>query len=164
MVKRATKKVKPAKTGAKTMARSNRTHITGAVTDSRSPLAPKHLTKQEFSRRAHRLMRAKDWIQSDIARATKLSRNTISTWMKGLSLPTPQNLELLAAALDVAPEELLPNYTEAAIQEDIPALDLRVGTADPKVAWLQVNRLVSTSMAVKIIDLLNTDSVTAHRS
>jgi transcriptional regulator with XRE-family HTH domain len=134
------------------------------VTDSVANLKPKHLTKQEFADRLYQLMRDKGWHQSDLARAAKLPRNSVSTYIRGVSLPSPKSLQSLAEALDVTEEELLPNHVEGAIREDVPSLDLRVSTADPEMAWLQVNRLVFVSTAVKIIELLNTDSVaTAHR-
>jgi len=140
------------------MTRSNRTHF-GGVTDSKSSLKPKHLTKQEFGRRVYRLMLEKSWNQSDLARAAKQPRNNISTYIRGISMPTPLNLKYLAEALDVTEDELLPNYTEAAIKEDFPEIDLRVSPADPNKGWLQVNRAVTMTTAVKIIELLNADNV-----
>lgn len=142
------------------MARSNRTHIGEGFPqgDSTSSLKPRHLTRQEFGQRVYRLMLDRNMNQSDLARRADQPRNNISTYIRGVSLPTPLNLKKLADALGVEPEILLPNHTEAAIRDDVPSLELRVSTSDPLKAWLQVNRLVSTGAAAKIIEILNGDN------
>lgn len=140
------------------MARNSRTHIDGDThTDER--LRPKHLTKQEFGRRLFSLMRSKGWTQSELARQAGIARDSVSTYVRGISLPEPINLDRLATALSVTPLELLPNHTERAIDEDAPSLELKISTANSRVAWLRVNRLVSTEVAMKVISLINDDDV-----
>lgn len=135
------------------MARSPRTHLpSGKI--SRSALIPKHMAKDEFARRLYELMLAKGWRQADFARASGLPRNAISVYLRGASLPNPESLKALAKALDVKPDELLPNYTESAIERDNPEIDMRVSPGDPKHAWLRINRLVSTGLAVKILNMI----------
>jgi transcriptional regulator with XRE-family HTH domain len=96
----------------------------------------------------------KGWRQADLGRASGLARNAISVYLRGASLPNPENLKALAKALDVEPDKLLPNYTESAIERDNPEIDMRVSPGDPKHAWLRINRLVTTSLAVKILALI----------
>lgn len=146
-------------------ARKLRTHMGVAVGDSPIPsgLRPKHLTKQEFGRRLYGLMLKAGWNQSELARratqagAAEVSRDNVSTYIRGTSLPTPPKLESLAKALKVLPETLLPNYIESAIDDDQPAFEMKVSGSNPGVAWLRVNRLVRTTTATEIAKLLEQD-------
>lgn len=145
------------------MARTTRTHLP-PTKQSKSPLIPKHLAKEEFARRLYKLMLDRGWRQADLARAAGLPRNAISVYLRGASLPTPSNLEKLAKALEMKPDTLLPNYTESAIERDNPEIDFRVSPGDPTKAWLRINRLVHTSTAVKILAMLEADDAnkTSH--
>lgn len=146
------------------MARSSRTHLPPNPA-LKSPLIPKHLAKDEFARRLYKLMIDRGWRQADMARHAGLPRNAISVYLRGASLPSPESLKALAKALDMEPGVLLPNYTESAIDRDNPELEFRVSPADPKKAWLRINRLVSTALAIKIMGLIESeDAETAHRN
>lgn len=138
------------------MAKSSRTHLPPGKASS-SPLIPKHLAKDEFARRLYKLMLDKGWRQADLARAADLPRNAISVYLRGASLPNPDSTKALAKAFGMDPAVLLPNYTESAIERDNPELDFRVSPGDPKKAWLRINRLVSTSTAIKILALIEAD-------
>jgi transcriptional regulator with XRE-family HTH domain len=120
-------------------------------------LRPKQLTKQEFGRRLRHLMTQKGWCQSDLARHANIARDSVSTYIRGISLPEPRNLDRLAKALDMPPGELLPNSIEAAIENDLPSLNMNISHADQRFAWLQVNRLVSTATCFKVVALLGDD-------
>lgn len=136
------------------MAREVRPHITDSIESS---LAPKHLTKQEFGRRLYGMMLARQWRQSDLARASDLPRDSISSYVRGRTLPTPLSLEKLASALGCTPVDLLPNAVESAIQSDNPDFEMKVSPAAPTMAWVRVNRLVRLSTAVKIAELVEAD-------
>lgn len=133
-----------------------RTHMIGD--SSISKLAPAHLTKQDFGKRLYTLMLSKGWTQSELARQADLPRDSVSTYVRGKSLPTPVSLEKLATALGVEPAELMPNHVESAIDNDMPALEMKVSPNQPGVAWLRVNRLVTTQTALKIMTLLEEDN------
>jgi transcriptional regulator with XRE-family HTH domain len=137
------------------LARKARTYVGDAPTEE--TLRPKHLTKQDFGRRLYKLMIARGWNQSELGRQSNLSRDSISTYVRGLAFPERLNLEKLAAAFGMKAEDLLPNMLESSLDDDIPSLELKVSTVDSSVAWLRVNRKVSTSTAMKIIDVLNAD-------
>lgn len=139
------------------MAKKVRTFIDGDALPANNPMAPKHLTKQDFGRRLYKLMIAKGWTQSELSRQAGIARDSVSTYVRGVSLPEPLNLERLAKALGVTAVELLPNHVEAAIEEDHPSLELKVSTANSAVSWLRVNRLVTTATAMKVLDLLHSD-------
>lgn len=121
---------------------------------------PRHLTKQEFGKRLYKLMIARGWNQSELARRAGLNRDSVSTYVRGSSLPTPQSLVALAGALDMKPEELLPNQDIQAIEQDAPAFEMKASVSDPNKVLLRVNRLVSMSTAVKIAELLQNDEIT----
>jgi transcriptional regulator with XRE-family HTH domain len=143
------------------MAKSTRTHLPPSNKTQRSGLIPKHLAKDEFARRLYKLMIDKGWRQADLARAAGLARNAISVYLRGASLPNPENTKALAKAFDMDPAVLLPNYTESAIERDNPELEFRVSPADPKKAWLRINRLVSTSLAIRIMSLIEAEDEAA---
>jgi transcriptional regulator with XRE-family HTH domain len=141
------------------MVRTNRTHVTDSMSeDSRSGMVPKHLAKQDFAKRLYRLMLKRGWNQSELARRADLPRDSVSTYIRAKVMPTPQSTERLAAALGVAPEELLPNHVESAIEEDTPSLEMKVSVNAPSKAWLRVNRLVSLSTAARVIDLIEAEN------
>ncbi len=117
-------------------------------------LIPKHLAKDEFARRLLMLMRDKGWRQAEFARRAGLTRNAISVYLRGDSLPSPDSLQKLAQALGVKADELLPNYKETAIERDNPELEFRVSPAEPKTAWLRINRAMPTSLAIKIMGMI----------
>lgn len=138
------------------MAKSYRTHISPGK-PAKLRLTPKHMTKDEFARRLYGLMVEKGWRQADLARHAGLPRNAISVYLRAASLPNPDSLKALAKALGVEPDILLPNYKESAIDRDNPALEFRVSPADPKTAWIRINRSVSTALAIKIMSLLEAE-------
>lgn len=140
------------------MTRKIRAHLAVGDTPSSGPV-PKHLAKQEFANRLYNLILAKGWNQSEAARQCDLPRDAISVYVRGKSFPTPTSLEKLSRGLGVKKEDLLPNYVEDAISEDMPAFELRVSVNAPNAAWLRVNRLVSLSTAVAIAALLEKDDV-----
>jgi transcriptional regulator with XRE-family HTH domain len=106
-------------------------------------------------------MLQKGWNQSELARQAGIPRDSISTYVRGLSLPTPSNLAKVAAALGEDAERLLPNYVESAINADQSSLEMKVSTNRPDEAWLRVDRRVTMATAVKVIELLNDDLLLA---
>lgn len=139
------------------MSRKVFTHITGDTTTS---VVPKYLTKQEFGRRLYSLMVSRGWTQSEFSRRSGIPRDSISTYVRGKSLPTPPNLKMLAAAFDISPDDLLPNYVEGAMaDEESPSFEMKVSNAAPGTAWVRVNRLVSMTAAIAIASILENDHV-----
>lgn len=134
------------------MAKSHRTRL--PPEKPKTLLIPKHLAKEEFGRRLETLMREKGWRQAELARRSGLMRNAISVYLRGDSLPNPESLDKLAHALGVEPDKLLPNYLENTIDRNHPELEFRVSPADPKTAWIRINRALPTALAIKIMDLI----------
>jgi hypothetical protein len=63
----------------------------------------------------------------------------------------------MAKVLGVSVADLLPNALAAAIDEELPAIELRQAASHPDKVWLRVNRTMSFATAAKIIDLLRAD-------
>lgn len=72
-------------------------------------------------------------------------------------MPSPKGLKKLAVALGVEVEELLPNSFEAALDNEIPAIELKMSQSDPETAWLRVNRAVSMETALQVLELIKRD-------
>ena len=121
--------------------------------------APKDAVKVEFARRLQSAMLAKGWRQSDLAREAgrhmkekTFGRDSVSLYIRGMSLPGPLHLEALCKALGARPEDLLPTRGMPSAGEAIPALDVRE-MSDGKV-WLRVNQAVPWPMAIKVLEIL----------
>jgi transcriptional regulator with XRE-family HTH domain len=144
------------KTGADIMTRETRFHVDELP---EGDMVPKYLNRQEFGKRLYTLMMQRGWNQSELARQADLPRDSVSTYIRGRSFPTPKSLQALAEALGTTPGDILPTALGKAIGEDVPEIDMRVSPSAPGAAWLKINRLVSLSTAAKIIELVNDDKI-----
>lgn len=115
---------------------------------------PKRLTRQEFGQRLKNLMLEQEWNQSELARRAGVGRDSISTYIRGKTLPEPVTLQRLAKALGVTSEELLPNTMSSAAGEDTPAFELRQSHDDPNRVWMRLDRAMSPKLAAKIIEMI----------
>lgn len=142
------------------MARKTRAHIVSDVQPELpgAEMAPRHLTKQEFGRRLHHMLLERGWRQSELARRAGIQRDSVSVYVRGRSFPTPLNLQKMAKALGLRPEDILPNQLESAIAEDEPDFELKVSPGDAKQAWVRLNRLMSLETAVQIATLVQADA------
>lgn len=114
---------------------------------------PDQLSNQEFGRRVFKLLVEREMTQSELSRASGIGRDGISRYVAGKALPTPKNLKKLADALNVAPVDLLPKSLFAAIEEDQPSIEFRQAAGHNRV-WLRINRAMSSSIATKIIGMI----------
>ena len=122
--------------------------------DNTVDLSQKVLTKQEFGKRLFALMMEKGMNQSDLARAAKLGRDSISTYVRGRSAPSPQNLDKLCAALSVSPDELYPNYAANAAAIEEPVLQLKQVNDGTDMMWLHINMKVDAQKAIEVMQIL----------
>lgn len=128
-----------------------------------TPLTPDAISKQEFGRRLQKLLHERNWSQADLSRAvqqktgTAMGRDAISTYINGRSYPTPKSQELLSKALGVTREDLFPNATINAVNDEHPAFEMKVAPGYPGRAWVRVNRMVSFDTAAEIVRLLNAE-------
>jgi transcriptional regulator with XRE-family HTH domain len=149
-------------TGKRLVAKPN---IDAVTTTGRAP-SVKTLELQNFARRLHTLLAQGGMSQSDLARAiwgpgtdprgynVAKNRDRIVHYLRGRSLPNPENLRKMAEALGVTPEELMPP-TSAAVDDENPAVSISMVGGHPGRAHLVVNKLVSMKLALQIGELLN---------
>jgi transcriptional regulator with XRE-family HTH domain len=119
-------------------------------------LSNKMIRKQEFGRRLYDQLLKQRLNQSDLARKSGLGRDSISQYVRGRSVPTPQNLEKMAEALGIEPDDLFPNYAAQAIAIEDPTFQLRAVDGDSSQMWLTINQRVSTATAMAVMAALNT--------
>lgn len=132
--------------------------------DTNASFAHKTVLKREFGIRLRQILVQKGMSQTELARAAakhtpdrSFGRDLISSYISGRYIPNPINLAAMAKALDVTPDELLPQSNNLPRRgESTPPLDLRVLGDDR--ASLRVNQVVSLSVALKVAQLINDDT------
>jgi hypothetical protein len=83
----------------------------------------------------------------------------ISSYISGRYVPNPINLNALARALEVSTDELIPQANSLSRRgESTPPFDLRI-LGDNR-ASLRINQVVSLSVALKVVQLINDDTKT----
>ncbi|WP_048647541.1 helix-turn-helix domain-containing protein [Nitratireductor soli] len=140
------------------MARKDRTHIVNDAVKNGDSKTVKYLTKEEFGRRIYNMMLEKGWRQSDLARRSGLTKDSVSTYVRGKAFPTPASVAKLASAFGAPAEEIFPNHVHNAIVEDTPDFELKVSPGDTTKAWLRINRQVRFDTAAKIAEMLAEDA------
>jgi transcriptional regulator with XRE-family HTH domain len=125
---------------------------------------PKHnerdLQKAEFARRLERLMNDKGWNQSDVARAASqhlpkgedFRRDSVHTYLNQLAIPRPKQLNALAKAFGVTPDDLLPGVRHAG--ETMP-YSMQPVMGEAGKAWLRVDMKVSMRTALAVLAMLD---------
>lgn len=120
--------------------------------------------KAEFGKRLNKALLDKGMTQSDLAReASKFrpggksfGRYSISTYIRGKSLPRPDQMNAIAKALGVDRDALLPTESVPNVDEFDPPFDLRA-MEDGRV-WLRINQPTDFKTAMKIMESLNLPS------
>lgn len=116
-------------------------------------MSNRHVVKAEFAKRLYNKIAERGWTQSEFARSCDLARDAISTYVRGRSIPSPQALEKMASVLRVRPEELLPNYYEAAHAKQEPMFELRDVPNEEGYMWLRLNMRLPKKIAMQIFML-----------
>ena len=104
-------------------------------------------------------MRAKDLRASDLARlvwgehpnGSARNRDRISVYINGKALPERENLEAIARALDVEPEELLPSAKPIGGE---PEMQIVLIPHDPAHAVFKCNKRMSLVLACRLAALV----------
>jgi transcriptional regulator with XRE-family HTH domain len=145
----------------------SKTPHTGRSSDTDNGVhAHKDVIKREFGQRLKRALVEKGMSQTDLAKAAakytpdkQFGRDLVSSYVNGRYVPNPVNLEALASALKISPEDLLPMANNLPRRgETTPPLDFRIIGEDR--ASLRVNQVVSLATALKVAQLINDDSKT----
>lgn len=124
-----------------------------------SEFAPPEAIRLAFASRLQNAMIAKGWNQSELARrATEVSksgpitRDVVSVYIRAKSLPGPDNLASLAAALGMERSELLPSRGITAAVSAAPPAEVR-DLGEGKV-WIRINQEADWPTALEILGLL----------
>ena len=97
---------------------------------------------------AYEAMSNKGWTQSDLSRAAGVGRDSISNYIRGISLPNVRNLKKLADGLGVEMEDLNPNFSMSAAGLDVPSIQTRALPGDPHFMYLEINCKLPTDVAL----------------
>lgn len=111
--------------------------------------------KQDFGRRLYKLMLNKGWRQSELARKAGMQRSSISAYIRGNTLPTPVNIDKLAAALGVSdPDDLLPKHLVGSTLSDRPVFELRAGSTGQGRVHVRLDMVMPMDIASEITALV----------
>lgn len=113
--------------------------------------------KLAFAARLRKLMIAKDWTQSDLARHAGINRDPVSTYLSGRSFPTDDKARKIARALGVTVKDLFPDQLDDDVVGSVEEFEMRQDPRNSKKYILRINRSVSLGVAAKIIDLIKED-------
>lgn len=114
--------------------------------------------KRDFADRLRRLAREKGWHQSELARQAGLTRDSVSVYMRGSSLPTGANLQKLATALGISADELIP-HSKISSNDEAALFEIKVSPEAPNKARLYVDHIVSLAAALKIASILQEEGL-----
>lgn len=118
---------------------------------------PIRISKQEFGRRLQHAMHEKGWTQSELARQANVSRDAVSTYIRGVFYPSASNLRQLARALDTTPEAFLPDYAKQTIEDKHhPSIGIEVLQ---NVTSLKIDCRVTLKTALAVGRLLDEDEL-----
>lgn len=111
---------------------------------------PSSLDTPDFGARLKAHLRAKNWNQSDLARATGLGRDSISTYIAGTVRPTPKNLAKISQALGVQPVDLVPDTPQLSTDKTV----LEMSQLSDGMVQLRVVKAVTLDQAIEIFNIL----------
>lgn len=123
----------------------------------------KHGARKEFSRRLQNAMIKKGLSQTELAAAcrnaakddVRFERDTISTYIRAIALPSPKRLSVIAQVLGVEPRELLPNdFVPVAFSEPQRSPSRKFESLSDGTVWLTVNQAVPFDKALQIMEML----------
>ena len=126
----------------------------GKSKDGTVDLSQRVIRKSEFGKRLFDLMIQKGWNQSDLARQAEMGRDSVSTYIRGRSVPTPQNLDKLSSALGISSEELYPNYSANAAALEEPVMQIKQVNDDSGKMWLTISMKVESEKAIAVMKIL----------
>lgn len=109
------------------------------------------------------MRRDRGWTQAELARRAGLNRNVVNTTENETSFPTRENLARMASALGIELNELTDIYVQEAHHRAPAALNITEAKGRPGYVSVQVNRMLRTTTALKIFQLIADDDA-ADRS
>lgn len=110
-----------------------------------------------FAERLKKLMLDRGWNQSDVARQAGryidggMGRDSVSAYVRAISLPNQTQLNGLAKAFGVEPEALVPSAGIAA-REPVGMVEMK--NADNGMVWLRIHQQIPFAKALQIMQIL----------
>jgi transcriptional regulator with XRE-family HTH domain len=124
---------------------------------------PKAAMRADFAQRLTAARMRKGWNQSELARHAALQiqdgvfgRALVSSYERGRMFPNPLHLSALAKALNVQPDDLAPSAMPKIIDLE-PQIEVK--GLDNGMALVRINQTMNWDVALKILSLLNYQSV-----
>lgn len=123
----------------------------------------KYGARKEFSRRLQNAMIKKGLSQTELAAAcrnvakddVRFERDTISTYIRAIALPSPKRLSVIAQVLGVEPRDLLPtDFVPVAFSEPQRSPSRKFESLSDGTVWLTVNQAVPFDTALKVMEML----------
>lgn len=109
--------------------------------------------KREFARRLLAKLEERDMNQSDLAKSIGMSKDAVSTYARGRSLPSQDTMKKIGKALNCSPDELLPKRYDSV--NTTPDLYQLTALKAPGMAHLSINAELPSKLAFKIVNLLH---------
>lgn len=106
--------------------------------------------RQQFADNLRGLLHERGINQSELARKINCSRNMVSEYLKGISLPSPVRLKRLAEFFKVEPVDLLPTTGTG---KGVPSMAMTVGSDN--MAFLQINQKLPLAIASQIMQIIH---------
>ena len=122
--------------------------------------------KVRFSRTLDRMLLSKGIQRADFTRklnnlrpatAPKIGRHLMGNWLKAINLPSRENLELLAKALDVTAEELMPPTSfvgETPVRKKKPPVQVQYSD-DMETMSMRFDGVFPASVGLRILAIIN---------
>ena len=118
------------------------------------------VTKAEFSKQLKKAIADRGWNQSELSRqASKhlpkpMTRDTISKYIRGATLPRPEHSRAIALALKIGPGDLLTSFLVDSQAAPSHVLEMSEVPGEPGVVWLRLNKPVPFKQALEIMRIL----------
>lgn len=122
-----------------------------------APYTPPEHLRVQFATKLENLRADRGWTQTELARRAsvftekEITRDRISEYAGGKSLPSRPHLVAIAKALNLAPEELLPTRAARVSMANSP---LQATLRSDGMAQLNINMAVPWDTAVEILKMI----------
>lgn len=106
--------------------------------------------RQVFGKKLLNAIRDADMNQSELARRLGLTKDAVSSYVRGRCLPKPETMARICSELGVTQEDLLPRRYDSAPSGE----RIKLVSMGPDSYFLSVNIIVSLKDATKIMAML----------
>lgn len=111
--------------------------------------------KAEFGRRLFSFMLEKGWSASELARQTKIGRDSISIYLRGKSFPNPQRLIKISEALGISVDDLAPGVPNKTKRNRMSDDIADMSSIDKDNVMLTIRKKLDKKTAVRVLAILS---------